>query len=96
MSEGMNFERCVPRHRADLAIEIFKDQIVASHKNGEKITHLNSTASFILALIDGVRDIDDIITEVSDRYPEARATAGQDVRATIDFLIKHGLVSVAR
>ncbi|HEX5194610.1 MAG TPA: pyrroloquinoline quinone biosynthesis peptide chaperone PqqD [Solirubrobacteraceae bacterium] len=56
----------------------------------EGIVRLNPSAVAVLELCDGERELDEIVSDLSERYPGADVSA--DVRGLVDAMSEKGLV----
>ena len=56
----------------------------------EGAVRLNATAAQVLELCDGQRSVEEIATELSERY--SGADVAEDVRELVGGMVEHGLV----
>lgn len=86
------------------AIPIRQDGVREEQMDGElllyvpeatRAIYLNASAAVIWALCDGARSVAEIVSILAESYPEAGATIGAEVTATIDQLASAQVVTLA-
>ncbi len=60
------------------------------HPEKRAIIHINQTGALIWQLCNGFRSVDEIITLLSEAYPEARQEIAVDVPQTVELLAAQG------
>jgi hypothetical protein len=82
----------IPRPTADVATEVIDDEVLLYQPQHTRAIYLNATAAVIWGLVDGRRTVDDIVTLIDGRYPDAGADVVADVCATLAQLQENGLL----
>jgi hypothetical protein len=84
-----------PRKADDLEIRTVGDEVLVHHLSAQKVHILNKTAGDILALCDGQRSKEDIVTSICDATKADRAVVERDVDGLLAEFAKLGLVAKA-
>jgi hypothetical protein len=82
----------IPRLSDGLQLESMDGELVLFHPTSNLLAHANPTAAIILKLCDGKRSVDEIVTLLSDAYPDAAVEIARDVPETIGLLIDQGVL----
>jgi hypothetical protein len=67
-------------------------ELLLYHPTQTKILYCNQTASLVWELCDGRRTVQEIITLLSEAYPEAAETICADVEAILQQFHQHGAI----
>ncbi len=74
------------------AVEL-DDNIAVYDEVGQLMILLNASAGAVWNLCDGSTTVDEMISELTETYPDQAAVIGDDVRQTLRKLAELGLVS---
>jgi hypothetical protein len=77
-----------------MEMEMIEGEVLLYHPQQTRAVYLNPTAAVIWGLCDGTRSVREIILLIGDSYPEAAATAADDVMRTIRELQESGILVV--
>jgi hypothetical protein len=80
----------VPKPVLGFQTQTLDGEVVLLHPGNNVIIHINQTGALIWQLCDGVRSVTDIITLLSEAYPEASSQIEADVPQTINQLAVQG------
>ena len=81
-----------PRPAPDYRLARLDEEILLYHPTKTKTLHLDKTASLIWRLCDGRRTVSEITEMLQEAFPDAAATIGDDVKATLRDLETEGAV----
>ena len=81
-----------PRRMPDYRLEKMDDELLLFHPAQTKILYCNDTASLIWQLCDGTRTAQEIVTILSEAYPDAADVIARDVDATLKQFLDHGAI----
>jgi coenzyme PQQ biosynthesis protein PqqD len=84
----------IPRRKPGYSLELLDGELLLYHLSETKILYLNQTASLVWALCDGSRSLAEIVTVLSQAYPESAAGIGEDVRAVLSELVECGCIDL--
>ncbi len=76
----------------DYRLEKMDDEFLLFDPAQTKILYCNETASLIWQLCDGTRTAQEIITTLSEAYPDAADVIARDVGATLKQFLEHGAI----
>lgn len=82
----------LPQHSSGFKIEMIEGEILLYHLEDNSIYYLNQTAALIWHLCDGRRTVDEIITKVSEAYPESAGTIAGDVENILQQFLEFGAI----
>ena len=71
-------------------MEEMDGEMVLFHPAKDIIIHANETAALVWQMCDGLNTVDQIVSILSDAYPEARAQIERDVPETVQKLRAQG------
>lgn len=74
--------------------EIESESVLLNLDSGNYYT-LNKTGSFVWSLVDGKKNITDIVGQIVDRFDVDREEAGRDAETLIKDLIAEGLIQLS-
>jgi hypothetical protein len=83
-----------PRRKTDYRLEILDGEMVLYHPAETKILYFNQTASLIWQLCDGERTAAEMITLLSESYPESVGEIATDVQATLEQFADQGCIEL--
>jgi len=81
-----------PKQVADYHLEMLDGELILYHLGQTKILYCNETASVIWHLCDGRQTVGEIITLLSNAYPEAAADIAPDVERTLEEFLAAGSI----
>jgi hypothetical protein len=81
-----------PRRQPDYRLEVIDNELLLFHPARTQMLYCNETASMIWQLCDGQRTPQEIITLLSEAFPEAVDTMADDVKATLKQFSRHGAI----
>jgi tetratricopeptide (TPR) repeat protein len=84
----------IPKSAADIEMEVIEGEVLLYHPQQTRAIYLNPSAAVIWGLCDGTRSVREIIRLIGDSYPEAAATATDDVLRTLKELQENGVLVV--
>ncbi len=84
-----------PIQKAGYHLEMMDGELLLYHLNETMILYLNETATLIWQLCDGRQTIAEIITLLSDAYPDAAEVMAADVQETVQQLLTAGCILLA-
>jgi hypothetical protein len=84
----------VPIRKDDYRLEQLDDELLLYHPSEEKIVYLNQTGSLIWGLCDGNHSIEQIISLLSQAFPDAADAITSDVQTTLKAFKKAGCIEV--
>jgi hypothetical protein len=84
-----------PKQKPDYHLELIDGELLLYHLNETRILYFNETASLIWRLCDGQQSIGEIITLLSEAYPEAAKSMAADVKETIEQFLTAGCIELA-
>lgn len=73
-------------------MESIDGELLLFHPAQARMMYCNETASLIWQLCDGTRTVDEIVTLLSEAFPEAETQIAEDVRATLEQFVAHGAI----
>lgn len=68
-------------------------RVSAYAPGAEEVVFLNETASQVWRLLDGTRDLDELVREISTGYDVQPADIKDDVARTVQSLVEAGLIA---
>jgi len=74
--------------------EIESKSVLLNLDNGNYYT-LNKTGSFVWSLVDGKKNLTDIVVQIVDEFDVDREEAGRDAETLIKDLIAEGLIELS-
>lgn len=83
-----------PVQKPDYNLEMMDGELLLYHLNDNQILYLNETASLIWQLCDGRQTVDEIISLLSEAYPEAAANMATEVEDTVQQLLTAGCINL--
>jgi len=84
-----------PLRNQDFRLEKMDDELLLFNPKSTNILYLNETASLIWQLCDGQRSVHDMVSLLTETFPEAGASIKKDVEDTIALFKKNGAISLA-
>lgn len=81
-----------PRQKPDYYLEMIDGELLLYHPGKSQILYCSQTASLIWQLCDSRRTVQEIITLLSDAFPEATDTIAADVEATLREFLRQGAI----
>jgi hypothetical protein len=84
----------IPRPLPDYQLQELDHEIVLYHPSQTRILYLNQSASLVWSLCDGQRTTDEIISLLSEAYPEAADEIATDVQATLTLFLDNGSIEL--
>jgi coenzyme PQQ biosynthesis protein PqqD len=75
-----------PLRRPGYRLETIDDELLLFHPAKTQVLYCNQTASVIWQLCDGQRTIQEIVSLLSDAYPESAEEINRDVDAVLQSL----------
>ena len=81
-----------PRRIADYRLEQLDNELLLFHPAQSKVLYCNETASLIWQLCDGQHSTQEIITLLSDSYPESASEIANDVETTLKQFHAQGAI----
>ncbi len=84
----------VPIRKDDYRLEQLDDELLLYHPSEEKIVYLNQTGSLIWGLCDGNHNIEQIISLLSEAFPDAAKAIPSDVKTTLKAFKEAGCIEV--
>ena len=82
----------IPRQKADYRLEALDDELLLYHPSDTKIMYCNQTASLVWLLCNGERSGQEIVTLLSNAYPDNAQTIAADVTAALQQFAEHGAI----
>lgn len=82
-----------PTLRDDLSLQRVDGELLLMDGEKESLHQLNEVGTFILERCDGERTIDDIVSDIVDRYAVSKKRAAQDTEALLDEMRTLGIVN---
>lgn len=86
------FASTKPRRVADYRLEQMDNELLLFHPGKTQVLYCNDTASLIWQLCDGQHTPQEIITLLSDSYPESAQEIAKDVQTTLAQFHAHGAI----
>ncbi len=83
-----------PRRKTDYRLEQLDNEMVLYHPSETKILYFNQTASLIWQLCDGERTAEEMISLLSESYPESASDIASDVQSTLQQFEEHGCIEL--
>ncbi len=83
-----------PKQKPGYHLEMIDGELLLYHLDKSKILYCNQTASLIWHLCDGQQTIGEIITLISEAYPDAAETMAADVKETIQRFLGAGCIEL--
>lgn len=83
-----------PVQKPDYHLEMMDGEMLLYHLNETTILYLNETASLIWQLCDGRQTIAEIITLLSEAYPEAAEVMAAEVEETVQQFLTAGCILI--
>jgi hypothetical protein len=83
-----------PRRKNDYRLEQLDDEMVLYHPSETKILNFNQTASLIWQLCDGERTAAEMISLLSESYPESAGEIAADVQSTLQQFEEHRCIEL--
>lgn len=84
----------MPARREDLTVQELDGEALIFDADSSDTHRLNTTASFIWRLCDGVHEVESIAAEMAGTYDVSREEAVQHVRRMLGEFREHGLLRV--
>ena len=89
----MNLES-KPRRKTDYRLEVLDNEMVLYHPAETKVLYFNQTASLIWQLCDGERTAAEMISLLSESYPESAGEVTADVQSTLQQFAEQGCIEL--
>ena len=83
-----------PRRKPDFRLELLDNEMLLYHPAETKILHFNQTASLIWQLCDGERTAAEMISLLSESYPESAGEVTADVQSTLQQFAEQGCIEL--
>jgi Coenzyme PQQ synthesis protein D (PqqD) len=83
-----------PRRKTDYRLEVLDGEMVLYHPSETKILYFNQAASLIWLLCDGERTVAEVISLLSDSYPESAGEIAMDVQTTLQQFEEQGCIEL--
>ena len=84
----------VPVRKDNYRLEQLDDELLLYHPSEEKIVYLNQTGSLIWGLCDGNHNTEQIISLLSQAFPDAAEAIPSDVKTTLKIFKEAGCIEV--
>ncbi len=82
----------IPKKQPDYYLEVMDGEILLFHLSRRNILYCNQTASIIWQLCDGERTVQDIITVLSNTYPESTDSIIEQTKSLLEQFQKQGAI----
>jgi hypothetical protein len=82
-----------PALRDDLSLQRVDDDLLVIDGEKESVIELKGVSTFILERCDGERTVDDIVSDIVDRYPVSKQRATEDTEALLEEMRTLGIVN---
>jgi len=82
-----------PALRSDLSVQRVDGELLLMDGETESLHQLNEVGTFILERCDGERTVDDIVTDIVDRYAVSKKRAAEDTEALLEEMRTLGIVN---
>ena len=79
-----------PTPATGFILEQIDDELIIFHPGKLTTIYANNTGALVWQLCNGENSVDDIIIFLSETYPNATKTIGDDVQETIQKLVENG------
>lgn len=83
-----------PHRKTDYRLEQLDNEMVLYHPSVTKILYFNQTASLIWQLCDGERTAEEMISLLSESYPESASEITTDVQSTLQHFEEQGCIEL--
>jgi len=83
-----------PLRNQDFRLEKMDNELLLFNPKSTNILYLNETASLIWQLCDGQRNVTELVSLLTETFPEAGTNIKKDVEDTITLFKKHGAISL--
>lgn len=90
-----NRDLLFPHPVAGFQIEVLDGEAVLFHATKLTLVHLNPSAALVYRLSDGQRSVGEIVSLLTDAYPESAAGIPGDVQKALDWLVAAGTLVLA-
>lgn len=81
-----------PLRKPDYRLETIDDELLLFHPAKTQVLYCNPSASMIWQLCDGQRTTHEIVSLLSDAYPEATDEIARDVETTLQTFSEYGAI----
>ncbi len=82
-----------PTLRGDLSLQRVDGELLLMDGEKERLHQVNEVGTFILERCDGERTVDDIVSDIVDRYSVSKKRAAQDTEALLQEMRTLGIVN---
>jgi hypothetical protein len=82
------------KRKDDYRLEEVDGELLLYHPGSTKILYCNETASLIWQLCDGTRGEEEIVSTLSEAYPDAGDAVAEDVKATLHQFLEHQALEI--
>ncbi len=84
----------IPQPNGQFQIQQIDGETLLYHLGQTKTVYLNQSATLIWQLCDGERSIDDIVTALTQQYPEQAQNIATDVSEALTQFIDEGAIEL--
>ncbi|MFT5112463.1 MAG: hypothetical protein ACI8P9_001787 [Parasphingorhabdus sp.] len=84
----------IPKPADGYRIEEMDGELLLYHPQSTSTVYMNQTAALVWQLCDGNRDVDEIISILTQSFPEADASVNKDVITTLNMFTDQGALSI--